>query len=306
MLKQVKFLWCLLMMCVFCSKQVNAQQAGHVIALQRAQDSLIRISAAVLEATENPLRFEKNAQFIKTLVNALKTPGSFSFGFDSLKTISHVTSPDKAFRIFSWYVPTTEGGYRFFGAIQLNTKDGQLKLFPLIDESAAFIKDTNIISDNKKWFGARYYEIVPVINSGRQTYYALLGWKGNSSKTTKKVIEVLSFENGLPVMGKAVFEGIKGTPVQSRIVFEYNKLNSMTMRMDKVLNMIVFDHLVAFDPAMVGNYEFYASDSTFDGYRLLGGKLKLVENVQPKNDPDAKDELYIDPKNKNIPVTKKF
>ena len=308
MLGRVKFVLGVWMCCSFGIYQATAQQnnaSDKTAALNRDQDSLIRISTAVLNATENTVRFEQNALFIKTLVNALKTPGSFNFGFDSLKNVAHVVSPDKAFKIFSWYVPTNEGGYRFFGAIQLNSKDGQLKLFPLIDETGSF-KDTNLISDNKKWFGARYYAIVPVVNSGKQTYYALLGWKGNTSKTTKKVIEILSFNNGLPVFGKAVFEGLKGTPMQNRVVFEYHKLNSMTLRLDKVLNMIVFDHLVPFDPAMVGNFEYYASDSTFDAYRLLGGKLKFVENVEPKNDPDAKDELYIDPKNKNIPATRKF
>lgn len=285
--------------------EASAQQPASLAALTRDQDSLIRLSTALREAEENTVRFEKNGQFIKMLVNALKTPGSFNFKFDSLKNVSLVLSPDEMFRIFSWYVPTNEGGYRYYGAIQLNTKDGQLKLFPLIDDTDAF-KDTNLISDNKKWYGARYYDIIPVVNSGRQTYYALLGWKGNTSKTTKKVIEVLSFNNSLPVFGKAIFEGVKGSPIQSRIVFEYHKLNSMTLRMDKSLNMIVFDHLVPFDPAMVGNFEYYASDSSFDGYRLLGGRLKLVENVEPKNDPDAKDDLYIDPKNKNIPVNKKF
>ena len=305
MLTKVKFLLLFGMCFTLSFSDASGQQSASLAALTRDQDSLIRLSAAVREAEANTVRFEKNSQFIKTLVNALKTPGSFNFKFDSLKNVSLVLSPDKTFRIFSWYVPTNEGGYRYYGAIQLNTKDGQLKLFPLIDDTEAF-KDTNLISDNKKWFGARYYDIIPVINSGRQTYYALLGWKGNTSKTTKKVIDVLSFNDGLPVFGKAIFEGVKGSVVQSRIVFEYHKLNSMTLRMDKSLNMIVFDHLVPFDPAMVGNFEYYASDSSFDGYRLLGGRLKLVENVEPKNDPDAKDDLYIDPKNKNIPVNKKF
>lgn len=305
MLRMLKFLLFFGICSMLSFIEASAQQPASLAALTRDQDSLIRLSTALREAEENTVRFEKNGQFIKMLVNALKTPGSFNFKFDSLKNVSLVLSPDEMFRIFSWYVPTNEGGYRYYGAIQLNTKDGQLKLFPLIDDTDAF-KDTNLISDNKKWYGARYYDIIPVVNSGRQTYYALLGWKGNTSKTTKKVIEVLSFNNGLPVFGKAIFEGIKGSPVQSRIVFEYHKLNSMTLRMDKSLNMIVFDHLVPFDPAMVGNFEYYASDSSFDGYRLLGGRLKLVENVEPKNDPDAKDDLYIDPKNKNIPVNKKF
>lgn len=80
----------------------------------------------------------------------------------------------------------------------------------------------------------------------------------------------------------------------------------MTLRMDKNENMIVFDHLAPFDPNMEGNFEYYASDSSFDGYRLIGGKLKLMENIELKNDPTDLDDFYVDPKMKNPPVVRKF
>jgi len=80
----------------------------------------------------------------------------------------------------------------------------------------------------------------------------------------------------------------------------------MTLRLDKVEGMIVFDHLAPFDPNMAGNFEYYASDSSFDGYRLIGNKLKLMENIELKNPPSALDDFYVDPKMKNPPVTKKF
>lgn len=282
------------------SAQLNPG-TGNAITLGKYQDSLLRITRTLFTAPNNTDRFEQNARFIKTLVTALKTPSSFEFEFDSLQTISVVRSPDNAFRIFSWYVPTVEGTYRFFGAIQMASRDGKLKLYPLIDDTEHF-KDLNQISTNKQWYGARYYEIVPLIVGGQNTSYVLLGWKGNTSKTSKKVIEVLSFSKDEPKFGKAIFQGPKDAPVKNRVVFEYNKLNSMTLRLDKKEQMIVFDHLAPFDPNMEGNFEYYASDSSFDGYRLVGDKLKLMENIELKNDPDAKDDLYIDPKPKVIPA----
>ena len=282
------------------SAQLNPG-TGNAITLGKYQDSLLRITRTLFTAPNNTDRFEQNARFIKTLVTALKTPSSFEFEFDSLQTISVVRSPDNAFRIFSWYVPTVEGTYRFFGAIQMASRDGKLKLYPLIDDTEHF-KDLNQISSNKQWYGARYYEIVPLIVGGQNTSYVLLGWKGNTSKTSKKVIEVLSFSKDEPKFGKAIFQGPKDAPVKNRVVFEYNKLNSMTLRLDKKEQMIVFDHLAPFDPNMEGNFEYYASDSSFDGYRLVGDKLKLMENIELKNDPDAKDDLYIDPKPKVIPA----
>jgi len=287
--------------------QVSAQQAAvnHTI-LNKYQDSLVLSASKMFEATSNVQRFDLNAKFIRLLVSALKTPSSFTYGFDSLKTISVVKSPDNAFRIFSWYIPTDEGTYRFFGTIQVATRDGALKLYPLIDATAE-IKDSNQVTTNKTWYGARYYEIVPIVVSGRNTSYALLGWKGNNNKTSKKVIEILSFEKDEAKFGKSIFMGPTGViSSNNRIIFEYNKLNSMTLRMDKNEGMIVFDHLAPFAPDMEGNFEYYASDSSFDGYRLVGDKLKLTENLELKNDPNALDDFYVDPKLKNPPVTKKF
>lgn len=305
-MRKAYFLICLLFSCAVTPvfAQLNGATANSDL-LNKYQDSLLRGTDSLFAAHNNTKRFEQNARFIKMLVTSLKVPGSYNFGFDSLKTISVVKSPDNAFRIFSWYVPTDEGTYRFFGTVQMATTDGKLKLYPLIDGTEQF-KDDNQLSTNKQWYGARYYEIIPVTASGSKTCYVLLGWKGNTQKTSKKVIEVLSFDNNALQFGKPLFEGPKNTPIKNRIVFEYNKLNSMTLRLDKNEQMIVFDHLAPFDPNMVGNFEYYASDSSFDGYRLVGNKLKLMENIELKNDPNALDEMYVDPKLKNTPVTKKF
>ena len=273
--------------------------------LNTYQDSLLRCTQTMFTATGNTQRFEQNAKFIKMLVSALKTTSSFNYDFDSLRTISVVRSPDHSFRIFSWYVPTEEGTYRFFGTIQMATGDGKLKLYPLIDDTEHF-KDDNVVTTNKQWYGARYYEIIPLMAAGQKTCYALLGWKGNNNKTSKKVIDILSFGENTAQFGKPIFEGPKNAPIKNRIVFEYNKLNTMTLRLDKKEQLIAFDHLAPMDSTMVGNFEYYASDSSFDAYRLVGNKLKLVENIELNNDPNAQDDLYIDPKRKDIPVTKKF
>ncbi|ACU05100.1 MULTISPECIES: hypothetical protein [Pedobacter] len=279
---------------------------SNVPALKKYQDSLISISEAMYNAGNNQDRFAANATFIKTLVNALKTQASFNFPFDSLKKVTVLKSPDNALRLISWYVPNDDGTYRFFGTIQMATKDGKLKMFPLIDGTDK-IKDVNQVTDNKNWYGARYYQIVPVKINGQQPYYVLIGWKGNNAKTSKKVIEILSFDRaGQPVFGKTVFDGVKGSSQKNRVVFEYNKLNSMTLTMDRSVNMIVFDHLAPFTPDLEGNFEFYASDLSFDAYRVAGGRLKLVENVEMKNEPNAMDDFYADPKDKSTKAPKKL
>jgi len=282
-----------IIVCCACSK-TNAQQTitpENKLKLAAYQDTLSIISEETFNATDDISRAEKNTQFVKKFITALKTPGSFNYDFDSLRRISILKSPDNAFRIITWFTPTNEGTYRFYGTIQMPTTNGSLKLIPLTDGTKT-ITDVNAITTNKNWLGARYYELLPVIVNGKQPYYLLLGWKGNDQKTTKKVIDVLSFEKDEAIFGKNIFETAKNSPLKNRMLFEYAKLNTMTLTVDKKVNMIVFDHLVPYDPKMVGKFEFYASDSTFDGYKLTYGKLSLLENVELKNEASANDEFY--------------
>jgi hypothetical protein len=280
---------------------LKAQQSTNKLGV--FQDSLIKISVNAVASQSDAQKMELNGRFVKTLVEALKTPNSFSFAFDSLKNVSVIKSPDQAFRILSWYMPLENGTYRYYGAIQMNTKSGPLKLFPLIDQTEN-IADPNIITNNQKWFGARYYEIVPVTSGNRLPYYVLLGWKGNTQATTKKVIEILSFDKENLVFGAPVFDGkeLKG---KNRMIFEYAKSNAMTLKSDQKAGMIVFDHLASFDPEIKDRFEYYGSDGTFDGFKIIGGKLKLQEEVTLNNDPNASDELYADPK-KNVKPIRKF
>jgi hypothetical protein len=299
---------CLILLILCCAVlQLNAQHSFkfNTDIFEKYQDSLIRMGEEVYSAPDNQLRFAKNAQMIKTLVNVLKQPNSFTYEFDSLKSISIMKSPDKSFRIFTWQVPVDGGTYRYFGTIQLATADGKLKLYPLIDDTDNF-KDNNQLTTNKNWYGARYYEILPVVTPGKPKYYVLLGWKGHTAKVSRKVVEILSFDKERALFGKNVFDGPKASTDRNRIVFEYSKLNSMTLTFDQGVNMIVYDHLAPISPDMAGNFEYYASDLSFDAYRILGGRLKLIENVELKNDPNELDEMYIDPNDKNIPVVKKY
>lgn len=287
-----KILVVIIVCCAF--TKTNAQQTistENRLKLAAYQDTLSLISEETFTAVDDSSLAEKNTQFVKKFIAALKTPGSFNYDFDSLKRISILKSPDNAFRIITWFTPTHEGSYRYYGTIQMPTTNGSLKLIPLTD-GTKIITDQNAITTQKNWLGARYYELLPVIVNGKQPYYLLLGWKGNDQKTTKKVIDVLSFEKDEAIFGKNIFETAKNSALKNRVVFEYAKLNTMTLTVDKKVNMIVFDHLVPYDPKMVGKFEFYASDSTFDGYKITYGKLSIIENVELKNEASATDEFY--------------
>jgi len=298
-MKNLKLLF--LLFIVLLGFSVKAQQTSGK--LDVFQDSLIKISTATSNALSDNEKLEINGKFVKLLVEALKTPNSFAYPFDSLKNVSVIKSPDQAFRTLTWYIQLENGSYRYYGTIQMNTKNGPLKLYPLIDQTDN-MNDPNAITGNQKWFGARYYEIIPVTSGNRLPYYVLLGWKGNTQATTKKVIEILSFDKDNVTLGAPVFDGkeLKG---KNRVIFEYAKSNAMMLKTDVKAGMIVFDHLASFDPEVKGKFEFYGSDGTFDGFKIIGGRLKLQEELTLNNDPNSNDELYADPK-KNVKPVRKF
>jgi hypothetical protein len=281
--------------CAFKSGAQHTYNINNIPQLAKQQDSLTSLSEAIFAANDDLSRLEKNTVFVKHLITALKINGSFNYGFDSLKRISILKPSDNSFRIITWFIPMNDGTYRYYGTIQMPTSNGELKLHPLNDATNS-LADPYAINSNKNWLGARYYEVVPMVVNGRQPYYILLGWKGNTVKTSKKVIEVLSFDKNEPVFGKNIFEVEKNKPLRNRVIFEYSKQNAMTLIWDKKVNMIVFDHLVPYEPNMVGKFEFYGSDLSFDGYKLNLGKLSLAENVPLRNDATLNDDLYKAPK----------
>lgn len=278
--------------------RVNAQvqlTETNFLEINKLQDTLSNISDSTYKIKNDSERIIYNSFFVKKLISSLKTPFSFQHNFEALTNLSILKAPNNSFRIFSWYIPLSDGSYKFYGALQLGTKDGVLKLIPLNDATSSFTDD-NEITNQKKWYGARYYEIVPVSMPGKSTYYMLLGWKGNNIKTTKKVIEILSVENEQAVFGRNVFEMQKNIAAKNRIVFEYSKNNSMSLFFDKNVNMLVFDHLAPYDETMKGNFEYYASDSSFDGYKISYNKFYLKENIPLKNDANAMDDFYATPR----------
>ncbi|MCJ8209930.1 hypothetical protein MUY27_09430 [Mucilaginibacter sp. RS28] len=260
------------------------------------RDSLKHLGLKMVNHPEELERKNANYNFIRTLISTLKLPGSYQFQFDSVKAITTVNSPDQRFRIFTWHVMNDDGSYRFYGAIQMNTGKGGLKLYPLGDYSPFMKNPQDTVTDNGKWYGAQYYQVIPVGETN--PYYVLLGWKGYTPKSTKKVIEVLSFpdNSGKLVFGAPVF--IDKGPVKNRVVFQYTRQASMLLKYDPTSRLIVFDHLAPPDKRLKDQPDTYGPDLTYDAYRLRNGKWQFEENVDMRNAASATDEQYIDPKKK--------
>ena len=185
-----------------------------------------------------------------------------------------------------------DGSYRFYGAIQLNNPL-KLQLYPLEDYSPLLKNPEDSVTDNTKWYGAQYYKMIQV--NGLNPYYVLLGWKGFTERSTKKVIETLSFKNGKVQFGSPVFIGNGKT--RRRVIFEYTRQASMLLRCIPEQSLIVFDHLSPPEPKLKGHFDTYGPDLTYSGYKLNpAGHWVFVDNLDMRNVPEESDQLYIDPK----------
>lgn len=289
----------------FISFSVSAQHSAPVKTKEQFNKYIDTLKALSFETINNPEEQERyNATFkmIGVLKKTLQLPNSFNLSFDSLKTISVLTSPDKRFRVFTWNVMNQDGSYRYYGTIQMNNNTGKLQMLPLIDNSFSYPNPQDTVTTNSNWYGCQYYKIIPVTYNVKVPYYVLLGWKGNTVKSTKKVIEVLSFKDGKASFGMPVFDGDKSRPKKNRIVFEYSRQVSAMLNYLPKQGTIVFDHLAPPDPKLEGRYESYGPDMTYDGFKLANGRWKFIEDLDLKNDPSELDEFFNDPKkpSKNV------
>jgi hypothetical protein len=245
------------------------------------EDSLKALSTTIVMARDAADRFRADSAFTRMLVRALKANNSFYYPFDSLQSISRLYSPDSSFRIFTWQVVRDESLHRRHGAIQMNTPDGSLKLYPLIDRAALIQNSYDTITNNEWWIGSIYYKIIQKENNGKK-FYTLLGYDENTMRSTKKRIEVLSFDrSNLPVFGGLLFSFAEDTVrknTQSRFWIEFKKDGNARLQFDPELDMIIYDHLISESNEPNKRYT-YIPDGDYEGFKWKDGRWVHVEKV---------------------------
>ena len=235
----------------------------------------------IMEKTASQ-RFMADSVFIRMLVRSLKTPNSFNYPFDSLETVSHIYAPDSTFRVFSWQFTRDDDYYRQRGAIQMKTADGSLQLFPLLDMSDFTRAPQDSVRTGQNWIGAIYYSIVMKTFNGKK-YYTLLGFDDNNMRSTKKWMEVLTFnEKGKPAFGGPYFsvvnDSVKTPSFPARYCLEYKKDGRARMNYDKDMDMIVYDHLIS-ESNEPGKVYTMVPDGDYQGFKWQNGKWMQIDKV---------------------------
>ncbi len=246
----------------------------------KVEDSL-KILFQTLAVTDKPGERERiNNKIITILSKTLRLEESFHYPFDSLSSLGKITASDDMLRIYTWNFPVSPINYKYYGFLQYRGNDsGEVSLHFLnpAETSREDLEQEQFSAEN--WYGALYYQ-VHAVNYLDDTIYTLMGFDFNHVYTSIKIIDVLSFNDGLPVFGAPIFQF--GRVIKNRVVFEYSSRAVMFMRYVPERDMIIYDHLSPSSPRFEGQYRYYGPDFSYDGFRFDNGKWIHVPDIEWK------------------------
>lgn len=255
-------------------------------------DSLNKYGKEIIESSTDEQKAAANSKFKAVLEEVLANNASFDADFGKVEKISVLKAHQ--LKIYNWTLPHTDGTYTYFAFTQFKTADDKVIVTELIDKSAELEKlETKTFTANT-WFGALYYEIIHDKKIG-EDYYTVLGWDGNNLMTNKKVIDVIVVDSkGNIKLGAPIFKMEKRT--QRRVIFEYSKNASMSLKYHPKQQQIIFDFLVPSSSRVKGIYEYYGPAlDTFDALTLDKNKWVYEKDVKIQLDKSAKDKNWNDP-----------
>ncbi len=227
-------------------------------------------------------KFFLNNRISTLLETTLKKENAGNYDFEKLDKLSGLSDKDNTVRIFTWDTQLDNHTHLYHGFIRYyHKKKKRLMVFPLIDKSDSIENLLKATLTAGKWFGALYYQMIPVKTGGR-TYYTLIGFDQNNLLVSTKVIDVLYFTSaGKPRFGKRLF--VQGKKKQNRVIFQYSARVVMMLRYDSEYKMIVADHLAPNNPSYKGLYQFYGPDFNYIGFKFEKGKWVLQNDITVKN-----------------------
>lgn len=268
-MKSIPVLFFLFSVCLFFEAKTQS--------LEENESELLFLLDGLRSAKDDSEKNQANAKFRSKLEETIRMAGAFDYPFSRLKTMGSIKSPDNAFRLFNWNVEQddlTQVYYCYILSFDERKKD--YKIIELKDNSMMLPQKPSEILEADNWYGALYYKIIPM-KKGSKTLYTVLGWDGNNSVSTMKVIDVFNFSGSTVRLGSPVFKMPKET--LKRVFFEFAKKTTMYLSYEEQYNRIIFDHLAPESPALTGLYSMYVPDLSHDAFAFDAGKWFLVEDV---------------------------
>ncbi len=228
-------------------------------------------------ASDDASKEKWNKTLKESMANTLQEPSIFDHQFTRLKTIGSIDSPDGLVRIVNWNIELADGSQKYVGfVLHRDLKKNTHRVIELIDNSFLLPAKPDDVLEPNNWYGALYYKIIPIERSGK-TVYTVLGWDGGLQSTNTKLIDVISFTGNSLKLGQSIFK--MGDQTLKRVFFEHSEKTVMSLKWDTEKNRIMFDHLSPETPSLVGFYDYYVPDFSYDAFEYNGSKWILTEDV---------------------------
>lgn len=266
-------------------------------------DSVVNVLEKIKEQLIQADDLEKitlNQKFSNTLELLLDDYNTLNYDFSALKSVSVLSGPKNKFRIYTWPLELSGSTFDYFGFTQYLVKKKEKKVAVVALQNSLFEvnHEDDVQYGSEQWRGALYYTIVPPRKKNDKKFL-LLGWDGNDERSSKKLIEVISFDKkGIPSFGAPVLKidvgGSKQVKYETkyRMEFEYSSKVAMLLRYDSDQKMVVFDHLIPSTERLKSVKSTYIPDFSYDGLFYKKGKWYLQKNLQMKNKKLPKGKKY--------------
>ncbi len=281
---------------------ISFQSLGQFDAYSRESELAVLLDS-IRGARDNAGKENWNKQFKKLIEQTLNEPTIFDVTFTKLRTLGVIDSPDKLVRIVNWNVEQDDGTQKYFAYVlhRNSLKDTKHKVIELIDKSFLLTAKPEETLEADMWYGALYYQIIPV-EKANKTYYTVLGWDGGTRMSNTKLIDVICFSGNSLKLGYPLFKS--GSTTAKRMFYEHSERSVMSLRYEPEYNRIIFDHLMPETPTMVGFYEFYVPDMSYDAFVLDNNRWVLKEDVVGINKKDvAVSVASVDERNGEVSTT---
>lgn len=258
-------------------------------------DSLSVLITKMQRGADDSIRTKAQVEFDQRLVDSIESSISIDKKYSEFKNVSVLESSDKLLKIFTYTYPNFDGSkYYYFGFLQYRRSvNDSVKTLSLRDSTSTIVKPETEKLNDQKWLGAVYYSIQELKFKGMQ-YYVLLGWKGFNQSITKKIIEVLYFDDQSPKFGFSLFK--TGTVYRNRIIFSFTSQASMSLKFTKNGKEIIFDHLSSPKTKQEGDLQLISGpDGTYDSFKLAKGRYQLGKDIDARTEDSPEKPLPTPP-----------
>ncbi len=237
--------------------------------------------AMLLIDSSAQVRWQAHLKLKEVLPEFLRDPGSWSFSFAELPTLSVQYPQDSSFRLITWQVETADHRYRHGGMLQF--KAGKAGPVSLQDRPPEALFSEYVPTDAQDWFGGICYALYPFERANGQTAWLAFFYSSHSPYIARKWVDVLWFDEskkprfGLPVFVKP--DAFAGEDHLHRVLMEYFRGAATRFNYDRELGLIIKDHIIPYGMLPDRSGPAPVPDGSYEGFRYQNGKWMYEEKV---------------------------